>query len=503
MDQPMDASNELSSQWHSPRDILSLLLLIGGDVVQKAIVQLFGVYIQPIGRFPRLYLTPVAFSFGWVGYAFTSLASIVGDKQLAPSNPDYTSIVVNCDNGYSRINNSWLLGRILRDHELAVEANPGPEVAQLNDVKSEEISGFSERSKPVHISLRIDIFDLEGESRPSIDRVWIMGWITILVQLGIGIIPWALHGRWSIFLITGAGTLLALLTGSLRQWNLEKWPGRKLNPPARLSSSPPAGLAATNTRSNSDAEKGQAELSSATETSATLPLPRVPRSAFKKPKTKTVCLTGGNGHRHALILRASGLAWDLEALATAKSDSLPETPWCLLGLAVLWICLLISVAGTQSDTWYLLGIGGLGMLQNLYAASAPRKPECLGLAMKPYVERPTIIGIGVDEKRFWFNPDRPETSDDEEVTPDDELVRERPYLEPWKTAGVRGAIRELEKTIPKAGMALMPVYFPTAWKLERGRYRDSKEARFWRWMFKRPTKESRVVSASDKAKTSQ
>lgn len=69
---------------------------------------------------------------------------------------------------------------------------------------------------PPRISLPIDSFELEGAGI-SIDRVWVIGWIIIIIQLGISVIPWALHGRWSTFLITGAGTLLPLLTGSLRQ----------------------------------------------------------------------------------------------------------------------------------------------------------------------------------------------------------------------------------------------------------------------------------------------
>jgi hypothetical protein len=133
----MDASDELKRQWRNPVDILSLLLLIGGDIVQKAIAQQFGVYVEPAKGCPRIYLTPVAFSFGWVGYAFTSLTSVMGDKQLMPSDPDGHSIVINCDNGYTRVNRSWLLGRIIRDHELNVDANPGPEAAKLPRTKRE------------------------------------------------------------------------------------------------------------------------------------------------------------------------------------------------------------------------------------------------------------------------------------------------------------------------------------------------------------------------------
>ena len=80
----MDSARELSSQWQNPGDILSLLLLIGGDIVQKAIAQLFGVYVQPVRGSPRIYLTPVAFSFGWVGYASRSLRVLLAEELRGP-----------------------------------------------------------------------------------------------------------------------------------------------------------------------------------------------------------------------------------------------------------------------------------------------------------------------------------------------------------------------------------------------------------------------------------
>ena len=144
---------QLTIQWQNPGDILSFLLLIGGDVVQRAIAQLFGVYIQLCRNGPRLYLSPVAFSFGWVGYAITSLASVIGDRQLMPSEPDCPSKVINCSIGYGRMNRSWLLRRVLRDHELAVEENPGPEYADLTATKK-------------MISLRIEIFEIQEDWNP-------------------------------------------------------------------------------------------------------------------------------------------------------------------------------------------------------------------------------------------------------------------------------------------------------------------------------------------------
>ena len=47
------SSNEFSTQWTHPADVFSVLLLLGGDVVARALAQLVGGWI-----------TPVAFSFG-------------------------------------------------------------------------------------------------------------------------------------------------------------------------------------------------------------------------------------------------------------------------------------------------------------------------------------------------------------------------------------------------------------------------------------------------------
>ena len=47
------AAQALSDQWQSPGDIFSVLLLLGGDVINRALAQITGSYF-----------TPVAFSFG-------------------------------------------------------------------------------------------------------------------------------------------------------------------------------------------------------------------------------------------------------------------------------------------------------------------------------------------------------------------------------------------------------------------------------------------------------
>ena len=52
----------LRAPWQRPGDILSLLLLVGGDVVQKALAQLMSVTFRPFGASLNIYVTPVAFS---------------------------------------------------------------------------------------------------------------------------------------------------------------------------------------------------------------------------------------------------------------------------------------------------------------------------------------------------------------------------------------------------------------------------------------------------------
>ncbi|TKX22301.1 hypothetical protein C1H76_5409 [Elsinoe australis] len=111
------AWDRIVSQWSNPGDIFSLLLLVGGDVVQKAIARLVGLRIPIPWSGGTLIITPVAFSFGWVSYAFISLTAALGDHKLMPR-PENDVLVVNCgDSGYVRTNNSWILGKIFQERE--------------------------------------------------------------------------------------------------------------------------------------------------------------------------------------------------------------------------------------------------------------------------------------------------------------------------------------------------------------------------------------------------
>lgn len=71
-----DTSAEFRSQWNNPSDVLSLLLILGPDVICWALAQLSGEYI-----------TPVVFSYGWVAYAVNALVATFGGMLININHP--------------------------------------------------------------------------------------------------------------------------------------------------------------------------------------------------------------------------------------------------------------------------------------------------------------------------------------------------------------------------------------------------------------------------------
>ncbi|KAH8647714.1 hypothetical protein BX600DRAFT_389558 [Xylariales sp. PMI_506] len=443
-------SERLERQWSNPGDILSLLLLIGGDIVQKAVAQLVGYQIRlPSKRNIRLPLTPIAFSFGWVAFGFTNLLAAVSDMRLMPNN-DNPSITVNCSNGFIRETRSWVIGRLLRDHEIRCDTH-----RQDPDEQSRAPS------------IRIEVFHLGKASALTYDFVWWFGWTVICLQIGIAIVPWVLYGNWEIIAVTSCANFLVAVTCAMPQWVQEKWAGRKLQ------------------------------------------------------SDKVVCLTRGNGSQHVMVLIGTRGSWDIESLATAAPSPRPETRWMSLVLAVLWICLLISVSGLQDHTWFLVGIGTIGMLQNLVAAGVPRDPSVSDFHLTRFERAPIIIGyqgksrddrdVGINLEEDLTNlsdiaewalkpviPSHTATTKHTEMPSwlksmsKDDGVPE--WLEPLKpdinspapyryiilATGVHGALIELEKWVPTAGLAMVQVLFPGGLKYNDASIRDNSHKKFWK-----------------------
>lgn len=337
--QPSRTSQAFSTQWRNPSDVFSVLLILGGDIIQQALAQLSGSRI-----------TPIAFSFGWVAYGVSAVSSAVGENRLMPP-ADCSCLVINGKSGYVRENVSWIIGRIVRDYESWMDGGKadGPihrAVQGMLDERWEmDRKRWSERRaegkdvsatepmRPIMAGLCVSVFKAREAQpgTPGYDFLYYLGFVTMVVQLGIAAIPLGLYGDYGQILVTAVGIILALANGSLTQWGCEKWTSRK----------------------NTD---------------------------------KNVVLTRGNGSQHAIAILGDGHGLDLEDLAAVPNNvdvwSGKWTKVFTLSLGFLWICLLISASGLGDHSWFLLAIGGIGIVENIYVAGHWRTPEAYGVPLE-------------------------------------------------------------------------------------------------------------------------
>jgi hypothetical protein len=124
--------------------------------------------------------------------------------------------------------------------------------------------------------------------------------------------------------------------------------------------------------------------------------------------TKKIAITSGNGSRHVLVLIGKGNCPDFEDLAAAEGPrhgrrwvkygwfvknagdvrlfrSLPLDFWmtrlCCGMFILLWAAVLISVLALKNNSWYLVGSGTIGMIQNAVVAAASRGSANVGIRL--------------------------------------------------------------------------------------------------------------------------
>ncbi|KAF1953709.1 hypothetical protein CC80DRAFT_527113 [Byssothecium circinans] len=312
-----NAGDDFRTHFEEPSDIFSVLLILGGDVIQSALAATTGGII-----------TPVAFSFGWVAYAISALLSSFGENKLMRCAPEIAILVLNLQSGYSRPNQSWLLSRLIKTYEFWMDKEVKETIDHPPDVRDEE-GGIHEVR---NIALCVAVYRWSRKRKPgnpARDLVWWSGLVTTVVQLGISAVPFGTWtGQWAVFLITACGTLLAYASGALPQWRQEKF------------------------------------------------------FACTLRNKKHVALTRGNGSRHVVVIVGEKDDLDLEALAAAWPVDLWSTRLYTFLLALCWLVLLVASTGIKTGTWYLLAVGGMGMLQNLVVASAPRYPASMGFPIE-------------------------------------------------------------------------------------------------------------------------
>ena len=322
-------SSRVREQWQNPRDILSVLLITGPEVVNVALAQFYASLFKP-----------VPFSFGWVAYAFMFLLKTAGRLKLRPET-DFPHFLVRCGTEPRTFENaSWLLGRILKDYESWMPGRVAEKIESLLEAKwrlDQDRMGqsVSWESRPLRAGIVVTVFKQKRIS-PTRDKVFWSGVIVAVVQAGIAAVPCGLYGQWEILLITVCGTCFAWVMGALLERSL----------------------------------------------------------LTRTDEGKMFALTQGRGYQHAIVIVGNGDGYDLEQLANdglsnVISDSLHYLMTLFASImVVLWTALLITTSGIESSTWYLMAVGALGMLQNIYAAGAARRPDAYGI----HLDLVTVIG---------------------------------------------------------------------------------------------------------------
>lgn len=256
--------------------------------------------------------------------------------------PDCACKIINGESSYVRDNSSWILGRIMRDYENwmhdEIRARQDELIeeryqADIEQARRRAPGSEAEVTRRAQAGLCVSFYRAGHAKKGAVycDVVYLSGFFIALVQLGIAAVPFGMSGDWSILFITTAGIALAFASGSLSQWRKEKW-------------------------------------------------------ACRTGHGKTVVITRGNGAKHAIVISdPDGIGLDLETLAAGQANLDVSTSFSsriLVGLlAVLWIFLLICASGITENTWFLLGIGSIGIIQNIFVAGFCRNPEAFGLPL--------------------------------------------------------------------------------------------------------------------------
>lgn len=314
----------LRAQWTNPSDILSVLLIVGADVIKAALAQFNGQYFKP-----------VPFSFGWVAYSYSYLLTTVGGLKVMPE-AEFPCLLINCNNGKVWDRTSWLLGRILDcyndvwmpdDVTFAKEHIVETIEGRIGLARSETMKLNMKRAG--NVGLSVAVFHPSETARQGVPVIDYVVWVciaTTILQFGVAAIPCGLYHEWEILLITASGTVLAWLMGVLQE-----------------------------------------------------------RSTYTRKKTKkNFVMTKGPGYGDAILILGNGFGLDLDDIANEVSFRESKTRYRIsvavdLLLVILWTALLITTSGMHSNTWYLVCIGGIGMLQNIYIAGARRHPSAYGI----------------------------------------------------------------------------------------------------------------------------
>ncbi|PMD51523.1 uncharacterized protein K444DRAFT_669303 [Hyaloscypha bicolor E] len=313
--------NDFVKQFRNPKGIVAVLLLVGADVVQRAIAQSAS-RSEAHDVWSLSWLTPAVFSFGWVSYAVNSVATAL----------------VTTNSGDVRQNQSWVIGRLIRDLELQVER-------EVSETKLE--SGLI---ATVYKALPNVQHARYGMMKPDRTTVWIAFWVTVALQVVVAAAPYYYEKgtkSWAVLAVTGAGNILAVLTASVPR---NKYPAR------------------SNSKSIYAITRGNGYRH------VFIILPDTLRKVDGVPESSLP---------------------HLQDMASAIDRANLPTRGLICLLALAWAVLLLAVAGLTDDTWFLLLVGLMGMGNNIYISSRDCTPIEHGIPIEKFQldGEPNPIGL--------------------------------------------------------------------------------------------------------------
>lgn len=111
---------------------------------------------------------------------------------------------------------------------------------------------------------------------------------------------------------------------------------------------------------------------------------------------------------YSQLIDSKGRGLDLEDLATGFANV--DAPHITVSsrlisvvLGIMWVLLLITSSALVNDAWFLIAVGGIGMLQNMFVAAWTRKPEALGVPLdyKGVVGSPKVMDVLLEVERQY------------------------------------------------------------------------------------------------------
>jgi hypothetical protein len=161
------------------------LLNLGGDVVQTALAELVDIGMYMFPSHSGGYQLHVKFSVDHAylrvkaTYAVAAMLCAARDVALLPS-PENSVLVINPRSGYARQNQSYIIGRILRDHNCCKDPRIDKAETQrptdLQKIEDETAENERRNSEHIRIGLGLAIYKATKKVRNGQARQYMAKW---------------------------------------------------------------------------------------------------------------------------------------------------------------------------------------------------------------------------------------------------------------------------------------------------------------------------------------